>query len=104
MALKKWNSIDPHIYHDDVAMELSQIASNDNFVDSWSDNTKKRVVSAYLTFLNQAGLYDKKTAELHRSKACDSDYLYYIQTGEEWFLEACLLQPYEINNIKRLAL
>ncbi len=104
VALKKWNSIDPHIYHDDVAMELSQIASNDNFVDSWSDNTKKRVVSAYLTFLNQAGLYDKKTAELHRSKACDSDYLYYIQTGEEWFLEACLLQPYEINNIKRLAL
>ena len=104
VALKKWNSIDPHIYYDDVATELSQIASSDDFVDSWSDNTKKKVVSSYLTFLNQAGLYDKKSAELHRSNVCDYDYAYYIRIGEDWFLEACFLQPYEIENIKRMNL
>ena len=105
VALKKWNSIDQHVYYDDVAMELSQIAANDEFVDSWSDNTKKRVVSAYLTFINQTGLYDKKTCELHKStNISESDYAYYVQTGREWFLEACLLQPYEIEKIKNAAL
>ena len=105
VGLKKWNSIDQHVHYDDVAMELSQIAANDEFVDSWSDNTKKRVVSAYLTFINQAGLYDKKTLELHKPvNVSDLDYAYYVQTGREWFLEACLLQPYEIERIKNIAL
>lgn len=105
VSLKKWNSIDQHVLYDDVAMELSQIAANDEFVDSWSDNTKKRVVSAYLTFINQAGLYDKKTFELHKPiNISDADYVYYVQTGREWFLEACLLQPYEIERIKNVAL
>ena len=105
VGLKKWNSIDQHVHYDDVAMELSQIAANDEFVDSWSDNTKKRVVSAYLTFINQAGLYDKKSFELHKpGNISDSDYAYYVQTGREWFLEACLLQPYEIERIKNIAL
>lgn len=105
VGLKKWNSIDQHVHYDDVAMELSQIAANDEFVDSWSDNTKKRVVSAYLTFINQAGLYDKKTFELHKPvNVSDSDYAYYVQTGREWFLEACLLHPYEIERIKNIAL
>lgn len=40
VTVKKWNSVDPHVYLDDVAMELSQIAADDTFVDSWSDNTK----------------------------------------------------------------
>lgn len=105
VGLKKWNSIDQHVHYDDLAMELSQIAATDEFVDSWSDNTKKRVVSAYLTFINQAGLYDKKTFELHKPvNVSDSDYAYYVQTGREWFLEACLLQPYEIERIKNIAL
>ncbi len=105
VALKKWNSIDHRVHHDDVAMELSQIAANDAFVDSWSDTTKKRVVTAYLTFINQAGLYDKKSFELHKpANVSDSDYAYYVLTGREWFLEACLLQPYEIERIKRIAL
>lgn len=104
MTLKKWNSIDKHISADDVAMELSQIAANDEFVDSWSEGTKKKVVSAYLTFLNQAGLYDKKTGELHQPYVTDDVYAYYLKIGEDWFLEACLLQPYEINRIKDLAI
>lgn len=26
---------------------------------------------------------------------------YYLRIGEPWFLEACLLQPYQIENIKK---
>ena len=28
-----------------------------------------------------------------------NNYDYYLAKGEPWFLEACLLQPYEIDNI-----
>lgn len=105
VCLKKWNSVDRHVYCDDVAMELSQIAARDAFVDSWSEGTKRRVVSAYLTFINQAGLYDRDTCGLHKpANVGESDYAYYVQTGREWFLETCLLQPYEIENIKNAAL
>lgn len=103
VTVKKWNSVDPHIYLDDVAMELSQIAAHDAFVDSWSDNTKNRVVSAYLTFMDQAGLFERKSFELHKAVGVtDNEYAYYVQIGQEWFLEACLLHPYEINYIKTL--
>ena len=30
-----------------------------------------------------------------------TNYDYYLAKGEPWFLEACLLQPYEIDNIKK---
>lgn len=96
VTVKKWNSVDPHVYLDDVAMELSQIAADDTFVDSWSDNTKNRVVSAYLTFIDQAGLFDRKSFALHKAiGVTDNEYAYYVQIGQEWFLEACLLHPYE---------
>lgn len=101
VTIKRWNSIDRRVVYEDVAQELSQIAAKDQFVDSWTDTTKKRVISAYLTFLNQAGLMDRKTGELHRSMASQEDYAYYVRTGQEWFLEACLLQSYEIEKVKQ---
>lgn len=105
VTLKKWNSVDHRVFSDDIAMELLQIASTDKFVDSWSDCTKRRVVSAYLTFLNQAGLYDKKTGALHQAKDVSiEDYGYYVNAGLDWFLEACLLYNYEIDKVKETAL
>lgn len=102
VTIKKWYSIDRKVLNDDVMMGLAQIASGDEFVDSWSELTKKRVSSAYLTFLNQSGLCNKKTGELYQPQLRDEDYLFFIQIGEEWFLEACFLQPYEIERIKQL--
>lgn len=105
VTLRKWNSIDHRLFFDDVAMELSQIAANDTFVDSWSDNTKNRVASAYLTFLSQSGIYDKKSLELHHaSNVGNSFYAYFLCKGQDWFLEACLLYPYEIEQVKLYAL
>lgn len=81
-------------------MEFNEISAHDEFVDSWSDNTKDRCAAAYLTILRQSGLLDEKTNELQPIKLDADEYTYYIHTGEEWFLEACLLYPYEINEIK----
>ncbi|MCD8309966.1 MAG: DUF1819 family protein [Prevotellaceae bacterium] len=102
VTMKKWYSIDRKVGIDDIKMELAQIAAGDAFVDSWTETTKNRTASAYLTFLNQAGLCEKKTGELHQAPVTDEDYLYYLKAGEVWFLEACFLQPYEIERIKQL--
>ena len=81
-------------------MEFYEIASRDEFVNSWSDNTKSRCASAYLTILRQAGLLEEKTNTLKPIKLNSNEFAYYIRTGEEWFLEACFLYPYEIKDIK----
>ncbi len=98
VTMKKWNSISKSVTHEDIKMEFNEVSAQDDFVDSWSDNTKKNVAGAYLTILRKVGILDKDN-NLHPLSASNFDY--YIINGEQWFLEACLLQPYQIENIKK---
>lgn len=98
VTLRRWNSISKSVTHSDLMMEFNEIAANDSFVDSWSEATQKKVASAYLTILRKVGLLDKD--DTLQSITC-SNFDYYITHGEQWFLEACLLEPYQIENIKR---
>ncbi|MDR0938235.1 MAG: DUF1819 family protein [Mediterranea sp.] len=100
VTVKLWNSIDHHLNKSNVMMVFSEIAAQDAFVDSWTENTKDRCASQYLTILRQAGLLDGKTGELQALHLEAGDFEYYLRSGEEWFLEACFLYPYEINDIK----
>ena len=100
VAVKRWNSVDHHLTKSDIMMEFNEISAHDEFVDSWSDNTKNRCASHYLTILRQTGLLAAKTNELQPIHPDAAELEYYIRSGEEWFLEACLLYPYEINDIK----
>ena len=100
VAVRRWNSVDCHLDKSDIMMEFNEISAHDEFVDSWSENTKSRCASHYLTILRQTGLLTEKTNELQSIHPSSSELEYYIRSGEEWFLEACLLYPYEINNIK----
>ena len=100
VAIKRWNSVDHHLTKSDIMMEFNEISAHDEFVDSWSDNTKNSCASHYLTILRQTGLLTEKTNELQSIHPDATDLEYYFRSGEEWFLEACLLYPYEINDIK----
>lgn len=100
VTIRRWNSVDRTLKLVDLMMEFNEISSRDEFVDSWTDNTKSRCASQYLTFLRHSGLIDDKTSELQAIHLDPSEYKYYINMGEEWFLEACLLYPFEINDIK----
>ena len=100
VARQKYFSITHEMTFNDVDMEFSEIASRDEFVNSWSDNTRRKFISAYLTILRQVGMLDTKSNVLSPLLLNDSDYEYYLRCGEPWFLEACLLQQYEIDNIK----
>ena len=100
VSIKRWNSVDHQLCKSDIMMEFNEISAHDEFVDSWSDNTKKRCASQYLTILRQTGLLNEKTNELQSIHPEPSELEYYIHSGEEWFLEACFLYQYEINDIK----
>ena len=100
VTIKKWNSIEHQLLKDDLMMEFNEISAHDEYVDSWSDSTKDKSSSNYLTILRQAGLLEEKTECLTPIKLDANEFAYYIRSGEEWFLEACLLYPYEINDIK----
>ena len=96
VAMKRWNSVSRRVESADVMMELNEIAAKDAFVDSWSDQTKHKVAGTYITILRRVGMLDR---EGHLQPLSCSNFSYYLSLGETWFLEACLLQPYEIEKI-----
>ncbi len=101
VTIKRWNSISKAIFTEDLIMEFNEISANDAFVDSWSEITKKKVASAYLTILRKIGMLD--TDNQLQSLSC-SNFDYYIRLEEQWFLEAALLLPYQIETIKKSTL
>ena len=98
VAIKKWNSVSRTIDLQDLAMEMNEIAAKDEFVDSWSESTKSKVASAYLSMLRKSGMMNRE-GNLVQLKPSNADF--YIRIGEPWFLEACFLAPYQIENIKK---
>jgi hypothetical protein len=99
VAIKKWNSVDHTITTEDLQLELLDVSANDEFVDSWSDQTKKKLMSAYLTILRQADILDSKSNELRPLRLMPHEYRYYVECGDTWFLDACLLTSLERENI-----
>ena len=98
VTMRKWNSISKSVTYDDIEMEFNEVSARDEFVDSWSDKPKRKVASAYLTILRKVGILDIED-KLHPLSA--TNFAYSISCGEQWFLEACLLMPYEIEAIKK---
>ncbi len=104
VVIPRWNSIERSVTKNDILMEFNEIAAKDEFVDSWSEQTKDRISSACLSVLRKAGLLDEKTNILQSVDRSEIDFSYYISFGEIWLLEACLLKPYEIEQIKKMML
>ena len=77
--------------------------ANDELVDSWTDETKKKIISVYQVMLKQIGFLNAENGEISRLDIDKELFVRYIRLGEDWFLQACLLPLYEIENIKKLA-
>lgn len=100
VTVRKWNSADQTMNRRDLLMEFDELSAHDSFVDSWTEKTKIKCASQYLTILRQSGILKPENDELQPLHLEMPEYTYYLSTGEEWFLVACLLYPYEIKNIK----
>ena len=103
LAIPKYNSPDRVLTKNEVSMALNEIVSNDEFVDSWSAETRDRASSQYLTILRQSGLVSESTGELQSPNLSDEALLWYVQSGEVWFLQACFFPGYKIEQLKQLA-
>lgn len=104
VVVNNWNGISQSVTYNDVLSEVYQISANDSFVDSWSDETKNKVVSSFITLLRKVGLLDTNTSQLFSPQVNEEEFAYFLKINEAWFLEACLLEPYVINRIKSFAL
>ena len=104
VAVKKYNSANNTLKIDDLWMEFYDIASRDPFVDGWTEQTKKKAIKSYLTMLRQTGLLNPETDTLQQIDIDKTAFIPFVQLGEIWFLQACFLPSYEIENIKSLAL
>ena len=92
VTVKRWNSVDQTLHKNDIMREFSELSSRDAFVDSWTEKTKDKCASQYLTILRQAGLLQEKTDELQPLHLEASDFEYYVRSGEDWFWKpACFI-------------
>lgn len=72
----------------DITMRLDEIASNDNFVGSWSQSTLEKLNARYRRALEETGLYDGE--QLIRSSVVNNEFWNYFKSnGDNWFLTAC---------------
>lgn len=85
----QWNSIDKTLNGDNLLVEIYNIASGDVFVDSWSEQTKQKIVSWYQTVLFQVGMLSRADQRLRQVRLADDTW--FREEGETWFLEACLI-------------
>ena len=51
VILSKWNSIQREVSKNDIIIAINEISANDDFVDSWSDQTKNKVAVTFLSML-----------------------------------------------------
>ena len=100
VVLEHWHGVDQRVTKNDLMMEFNEISARDAFVESWSENTKDRVVSAVSSILRKVGLMEEKNFDLKPIDFFDIDTSYYFQNNELWFLEACFLEPYEVQKMK----
>ena len=104
LAIPKYFSIDRVLTKNDVYAALCEVASRDEFVDSWTEETRGKISSQFVTLEKQAGLLDSLSGELKTPDVNDQDFLFYIKLGEVWYLQACFLPSYKIEQIKQLAI
>lgn len=98
VAMRRWRLSSQDISIEDLLMEFNTISSKDEFVDSWSESTKKKVASAYLSILRHVRILSED-GHLKALKPTNGNF--YFGIGEPWFLDACLLEPYEIETLKQ---
>lgn len=100
VTVKKWASVAQIITKGDVLNGIYTIEAKDEFVASWSNLTKNKLSSAFITILKKTGLIKNSKGELQQVPYQNLDFSYYVKNRELWFLEACLLYPYQINELK----
>lgn len=93
VTLPKWRALNRTVDLFEYKMKLDEIAASDDEVDSWTDNTKQKVLTVSIRMLNEAGfvLHNQLVKPVLSPELAS----YIIQKEKVWFLEACFLNEPE---------
>ncbi len=95
VTVPKWklhaNELDVY----DIQMRLDRIASDDDTVYNWSEQTKEKLISRYRKILLEAGLMQKDQL-IKPMAVSDAFWRFFIGLNEPWFIEACFYNRNEI--------
>lgn len=94
VVVEKWKKREKKLDTFDLNMHLDELSTTIEKVGSWSARTKKNVSTNFLKSLKEAGLLI--SGELSPPPDQPATFWkYFIEIGEPWFLEACLLSKNE---------
>jgi hypothetical protein len=94
VVLKRWKSMQYTLDKYDLQMRLDEISSNEEDVGSWTDSTKNKTLTQFIRILREAGLMKENLIvkpEIHDN----SFWHFFIQHGDVWFMDVCLLTKSE---------
>lgn len=95
VVVPKWRLHLKDLDNYDIQMRMDRIASSDETVYNWTDQTKKKLITKYRKILQEAGLM--RDDKLIKPEGINSEFWqYFIQLNEPWFIEACF---YNINEL-----
>jgi hypothetical protein len=93
VTLPKWRALSRTVDLFEYKMKLDEIAACNDDVDSWTNNTKQKVLTVNIRMLNEAGFV--LHSQLVRPFVSPELASYVIQKEKAWFLEACFLNEPE---------
>jgi hypothetical protein len=73
---------------------MDELASYNDSINEWSSETRQKLITVFLRMLREAKLLNQNT--LMKPSVANADFWhYFIQQGDEWFLDACFLPKHE---------
>ncbi len=81
--------VNPKLYN----QRLEEISSREEKVSSWTDSTRKKLISAYLTMMKNAGILNNKLLE--KPEASQALFCFFIKNNDPWMLDAFFLKSFE---------
>ncbi|GEO05553.1 hypothetical protein AAE02nite_32170 [Adhaeribacter aerolatus] len=94
VVLKKWRTLDYHLEKFDLQMRLDEIVSQDATVAGWTDNSRNKIISVFMTMLKDAGFLSRN--QLRKPENISSSFWkFFVTAGDLWFLEACFVNKTE---------
>jgi len=89
VILSKWRLMDTAFSKEDVIKFLTRASNQHPEVDDWKESTHKKVIQVLSLMLKEAGIVSSN--KLHLVFLPDTFWLFFIERGEGWFLEAMFL-------------
>ncbi len=97
VVLQKWRAMDYSVSKDDVLFFLDKKSLDYPDIEKWSETTKVKSATVVIRMLNESGLL--KNNKLTQPEEADSFWRFFVDLGDPWFLELCLLNKEQRDRI-----